>query len=302
MKRNGNQRPLRRARLFRVPDRDDATADPGVGRVTQGLDEMAVAIDAARAAGEVLTAHFGRARVAHAKGAIDVVTDADLAAERRIVEVLSAATPHHGVLTEESGRVPGNSGAQWIVDPLDGTVNYLRGLPQFCVSIALERNGRLELGVIFDPLRNDLYAARQGCGATLNGESIQVGSETSLSRAVVSTGFPYDAWENPRDNTSEVGTLIKHVFALRSCGSAALDLAAVACGRLDLHWERGLQAYDVAAGVAIIREAGGVATDYTGGADAVYGGEIIAGNAILHAAVGAQFGTLGEPNRTSPIS
>lgn len=261
--------------------------------VTQGLDEMAAAVDAARAAGQVLTARFGQARVVHAKGAIDVVTDADLTAERCIVEVLSAATPHHGFLTEESGRVLGDSGAQWIVDPLDGTVNYLRALPQFCVSIALERNGRLELGVIFDPLRNELYAARQGCGATLNGRSIQVSSETSLSRAVVSTGFPYDAWENPRDNSVEVGKLIKHVFALRSCGSAALDLAAVACGRLDLHWERGLHAYDVAAGVAIVREAGGVATDYAGGADAVYGGEIIAGNGVLHAAVGAHFETLG---------
>ena len=254
---------------------------------------MAAAVDAARAAGEVLVSRLGTARVVHEKGDIDVVTDADLAAERCIMERLAAATPSHGFLTEDSAAVAGSSGARWIVDPLDGTVNYLRSLPYFCVSIALERDGRLELGVIFDPLRDHLYAASRGRGATLNGQPIRVGSETSLSRAVVSTGFPYDAWQAARDNTLEVGTVVKHVFALRSWGSAALDLAAVACGRLDLHWERGLHAYDVAAGVAIVREAGGVATDYAGGADALYRGEIIAGNAVLRAAVGALFETVG---------
>jgi myo-inositol-1(or 4)-monophosphatase len=257
--------------------------------VTHGVDVMTAAVDAARAAGEILRERFGRARVARSKGPIDVVTDADLAAERRIMEILSEATPYYGFLTEEGGESPGDGGARWVVDPLDGTVNYLRTLSQFCVSIALEHNGRLELGVIFDPLRDELYAARHGCGATLNGQPIHVGSETSLSRAVVSTGFPYDAWDNSNDNTLEVGALVKHVFALRSCGSAALDLAAVACGRVDLHWERGLRPYDVAAGVAIVREAGGVATDYAGGHDALYSGEIIAGNAILRAAVGEHF-------------
>jgi myo-inositol-1(or 4)-monophosphatase len=283
---DGAARPAVSTTLRRRPAA--GTVDAG-----QGAAEMAAAVDAARAAGEVLIGRLGSARVVRDKGAIDVVTDADVAAGRCIMERLAAATPSHGFLTEDSDAVAGSSGARWIVDPLDGTVNYLRSLPYFCVSIALERDGRLELGVIFDPLRNDLYAARHGQGATLNGQPIRVSAETSLSRAVVSTGFPYDAWQAPRDNTAEVGRIVKHVFALRSWGSAALDLAAVACGRLDLHWERGLHAYDVAAGVAIVREAGGVATDYAGGADALYRGEIIAGNAILQGVVGALFETVG---------
>lgn len=252
------------------------------------LDEMDAAIEAARAAGLMLADRFGHARVVEHKGPIDIVTDADQSAERCIVAILSEATPDHGFLTEEAPPIRGVGNTRWIVDPLDGTVNFVRGIPHFGVSIALEREGQLELGVIFDPLRQELFAARRSMGATLNGAVIRVSAIDSLRQAVVSTGFPYDAWTNERDNTVEVAHLIKRVFSLRSSGSAALDLAAVACGRLDLDWERGLHPYDVAAGVLIVREAGGIATDYAGGDDAVYSRELVAGNARVHAAALAE--------------
>lgn len=243
------------------------------------------AVAAARAAGELLRAEFAHAHHVVRKGAIDLVTEMDRAAEARIVEILRAATPGYGFLTEENEAVAGAADARWIVDPLDGTTNYAHGCPHFCVSIALERDGGLCLGVIYDPLRDELFAARRGAGATLNGKPIRVGATASLGSALVSTGFPYDAWTNPHNNSDEVAHFLRRVQALRCTGSAALDLAAVACGRSDAHWERGLAPYDVAAGILLVREAGGRVTDYGGGPDALYGGEILAANPAVHAAM-----------------
>ncbi len=246
-------------------------------------DELAAAVAAARAAGEILRAGFGRAHDVQFKGPIDPVTEADRASEARIVALLAAATPGCGFLTEENPAIAGRGDARWIIDPLDGTVNYAPGYPHFAVSIALERGGELELGVIYDPLRDELFVARRGAGATLNGRPIHVGSVSTLGGAVLSTGFPYDVWTSEHDNTAEWCHFLKRAQSLRVTGSSALDLAAVACGRRDGHWEPGLSAYDTAAGVLLVREAGGVATDYGGGPDALYGAEIVAANPALHA-------------------
>jgi len=221
---------------------------------------LQAAIAAAQAAGKLLRAGFGRAQKVTHKGEIDIVTEADRAAEARIMELLSAAAPGYGFLTEESGAAAGHADGRWIIDPLYGTTNYARGCPRFCVSIALERAGELVLGVIYDPLQGELFVARRGQGATLNGQPIRVSNTNSMARALVSTGYPYDAWTSPRDNTAEAAYMVKHVLSVRCTGSAALDLANVACGRTDAHWEYGLAPYDTAAGVLLVREAGGLAS------------------------------------------
>ncbi len=245
--------------------------------------ELEVAIAAARAAGEILRSRFGQAHEVHFKGPIDIVTEADRAAEARIVERLGGEWPDDGLLTEEGGNRSGRNDRLWIVDPLDGTVNYASGSPRFGVSIALEQAGELEIGVVYEPLRDEMFAAERGKGATLNGARIRVSPIQSLERAVLCTGFPYDAWTSARDNALEFRTFLKRAFALRCTGSAALDLADVACGRRDGYWEHGLAPYDVAAGVLLVREAGGRATDYAGNPDAVYTGETVAANPAVHA-------------------
>ncbi len=238
---------------------------------------------AAQAAGEILRAGVGRAHDVSWKGPTDLVTEMDRAAEADIVKRLQAAFPEDGLLAEESGQKAGASGRRWIIDPLDGTVNYARAHPQWCVSIALERQGELLVGVVYDPLRDELYAAARGQGATLNGQPLHVGAVESVRGAVISTGFGYDVWTSQQDNVPEFAFFLKRAFAVRCTGSAALDLAAVASGRRDAHWERGVAPYDVAAGLLLVREAGGVATDYAGRCDAIFSGEIIAANPILHA-------------------
>ncbi len=248
------------------------------------VDELTAAIEAAQAAGQVLLEFYGHPHDVKFKGPIDIVTEVDVAAEKRIVDILHTATPEYGFLTEENPQVT-RGDARWIVDPLDGTVNYAQGCAHFCVSIALERRGELEVGVIYEPVRRDLYCAKRGSGATWNGKSIHVARTGTLAEAVVSTGFPYDAWSGARDNLAEVGYMVKHVRGLRSTGSAALDLAAVASGTRDVHWETGLAPYDIAAGTLLVREAGGIATDYAGNQDVLKGGEMLAANPALHAVV-----------------
>lgn len=251
------------------------------------------AIQTARDAGRVLMERFGRAIQISNKGLIDLVTEADLAAERLIIERIKSHHPRHAILAEESGATPSvnspDSEWKWIVDPLDGTTNYAHGYPCFCVSIALEHAGVLEVGVIYDPVRDELFAAERGAGATLNGRRIRVSEIEDLDRALLCTGFPYDVRERG-EFARHFRNFIMNAQAVRRDGSAALDLAYVACGRFDGFWEDyrlpslsyakrmssehhagehvhseslldGLRPWDVAAGMLIIREAGGVVTD-----------------------------------------
>jgi myo-inositol-1(or 4)-monophosphatase len=245
------------------------------------------AIQTARDAGRILADRMGRALQVSNKGDIDLVTEADLASEKLIIERIKSHYPRHGILAEESGAtegiatVTGQSDWRWVVDPLDGTTNYAHGYPCFCVSIGLERAGSIELGVIYDPIRDEVFAAERGQGATLNDRSIRVSEVDDLNASMLCTGFPYNVRERPnfaRDFTN----FTMEAQAVRRDGSAALDLAYLACGRFDGFWEDGLNAWDVAAGVILIEEAGGRVSDFVGAPLSIYTPKVLASNGLIH--------------------
>ncbi|HEX8181250.1 MAG TPA: inositol monophosphatase family protein [Pyrinomonadaceae bacterium] len=243
------------------------------------------AIQTARDAGRILAERFGRAslKVQH-KGEIDLVTEADLAAERLIVERIRGYYPRHAILAEEAGdagRAESASDYKWIIDPLDGTTNYAHGYPCFCVSIGLEYKRELVLGVVYDPVLDELFAAERGGGATLNGRPIHVSAVADLNRALLCTGFPYDV-RGRSDFARHFTNFIMHAQGVRRDGSAALDLAYVACGRFEGFWEEGLQPWDVAAACVIIEEAGGRVSRYDGSPATIYAPPIMASNGLLH--------------------
>jgi myo-inositol-1(or 4)-monophosphatase len=289
-------------------------ADPDYRR------ELEVASAAAREAGALLCAHFGRVRHVHYKGLIDPVTEADRASEALIASRLLAAFPGDRLLGEEGsgephpptpsplrrggamddarsflsfspslhrggGRGVGSQGSRlWIVDPLDGTVNFLHGYPVFCVSIALRVGDSTEVGVVYDPLRDELFAGLRGGGARLNGAPIAVSDTAGLIRAMLCTGFPYDL-ERRTENLALFGRFVELTQAVRRDGAAALDLVYVACGRYDGYWERDVSAWDVAAAALITAEAGGIVTGYSGAPHDPFAREVVASNGLLHAAM-----------------
>ncbi len=243
----------------------------------------------ARDAGRILIERQGRNLQISSKGDINLVTEADLAAENLIIERISSYYPRHAILAEESGASIVNETAptsewKWIIDPLDGTTNYAHGYPCFCVSIAAERNGRIELGVVYDPVREEMFAAERGQGATLNERTIRVSEVDDLNRAMLCTGFPYDVRERT-DFARHFTKFTMHAQAVRRDGSAALDLAFVACGRFDGFWEDGLNPWDVAAGLLLIEESGGLVTNYKGAALDIYTPEVLASNGLIHDAM-----------------
>jgi myo-inositol-1(or 4)-monophosphatase len=246
------------------------------------------AIQIARDAGRILSDRFGRAIQISNKGDIDLVTEADLAAERFIIEQIKSYHPRHAILAEEADasgvKHEGDGAWKWIIDPLDGTTNYAHGYPCFCVSIALEHKGQVVLGVIYDPTRDELFAAERGEGATLNGRRIRVSETEDLNRAMLCTGFPYDV-RGREDFIRHFSNFIMHGQAVRRDGSAALDLAAVACGRFDGFWEEGLRPWDVAAGVLLVEEAGGRVSYYDGSPFNIYHPPILASNGLVHEAM-----------------
>ncbi|HKP73122.1 MAG TPA: inositol monophosphatase family protein [Pyrinomonadaceae bacterium] len=247
------------------------------------------AIETAREAGRVLAERFGRASLEVTnKGDIDLVTESDIAAERLIVERIRSYYPRHDILAEEAGKVEREgsqrSAYKWIIDPLDGTTNYAHGYPCFCVSIALEREGELVVGVIYDPSRDELFAAERGAGATLNGRRIRVTETSDLNRALLCTGFPYDVRDRG-DFARHFYNFIMHAQGVRRDGSAALDLAYVACGRFDGFWEEGLRPWDVAAGAILIEEAGGRVSRYDDSPFDIYRPPIMASNGVVHEAM-----------------
>lgn len=247
------------------------------------------AINMARDAGRILAERFGRAITVSNKGDIDLVTEADLASERFIIERIQTHYPRHQILAEESGasaQSEQHSEYKWIIDPLDGTTNYAHGYPCFCVSIALEHTAsrQIVVGVIYDPTRDELFAAERGQGATLNGRRIRVTDTFDLNRALLCTGFPYDVRERG-DFARHFTNFINHAQAVRRDGSAALDLAYVACGRFDGFWEEGLRPWDVAAGVLLVEEAGGRVSRYDGAHFDVYTPPILVSNGLIHDAM-----------------
>ena len=244
------------------------------------------AVSVAREAGGLLVDRLGRSLQVSNKGAIDLVTEADLASEKLIIERIRSHYPRHAILAEESGDSQNNSDNstaewKWIIDPLDGTTNFSHGYPCFCVSIGVEREGKLELGVVYDPMRNEMFAAERGQGAMLNERSIHVSAVDDLSQAMLCTGFPYDVRERP-DFTRDFANFTMRAQAVRRDGSAALDLAYVACGRFDGFWEDGLNPWDVAAGVLLIEEAGGTVSNYQGERLDIYSPRVLASNGLVH--------------------
>lgn len=242
-----------------------------------------IAVEAARAAGVIQRDRYRSSFGVRNKGAVDLVTEVDLACEEVIREVLSRRAPGTAVLGEEGG-LSGHGENRWVVDPLDGTTNYAHGYPIFCVSVAWEEGGAVRCGAVYDPLREELFTAETGRGATCNGAPVRVSAVTALDRSVLATGFPYDRLTRPR-NYAEFQALTQATQGVRRSGSAALDLAYVACGRLDGFWEPGLKPWDLAAGCLLVLEAGGRVTGYGGEAFRTSETDVVASNGHLHAAI-----------------
>jgi len=244
-----------------------------------------VAIQAARSAGALLASRIDAVHDIVHKGEVDIVTEVDLQSEREVCDAILAAFPTHAILGEEGGARAGTDPRyRWIVDPLDGTTNYAHGFPFFCVSIALEIDGNLMLGVAYAPSLDELFVAEAGRGATVNGRPIQVSAIVDLKQALLATGFPYDqALFAPALRSFEVVSLQSQ--AVRRAGSAVLDLCYVACGRLEGYWEHAVKPWDVAAGALIVREAGGTVTATDGSPFGVDDGQVLATNGYLHAAL-----------------
>ena len=243
------------------------------------------AIETAREAGSVLLEKFGRKIKISKKGDIDLVTEADLASEKLIIERIRSHYPKHSILAEESGEAiisGGENTWKWIVDPLDGTTNFAHGYPCFCVTLALEHDGEIVVGVTFDPTRNELFAAEKGKGATLNNKPIHVSKTEKLSESLIITGFPYD-FKQREDFAKHLTEFLLKSRGVRRDGSAAIDMAYVACGRFDGFWEEGLHAWDVAAGVLLIEEAGGRVSYYDDSKFSIYAPPICADNGLIHA-------------------
>jgi len=245
--------------------------------------ERRVAIDVARAAGDLLRAELRAAhRVAFKGQTINLVTEMDERAEELIVGRLASAFPDDTILAEERGAAPGRSGRRWIVDPLDGTTNYAHGMPVYSVSIALEVDRRIVLGVAYNPSAGELYVAERGRGASVNDERLAVSTTASLESSLLATGFPYNIRETPDTNLTEYAAFALRCRGVRRFGSAVLDLAWVAAGRLDGFWELRLGAWDVAAASLFVEEAGGRITNLVGGAVDLDAPAVVATNGRIH--------------------
>jgi myo-inositol-1(or 4)-monophosphatase len=273
-----------------MPESIDETCSPE--------DLLSLAAEAARAAGTILLNYAKSGfRVTH-KSPINLVTDADLAAEQCVIDHIRARFPTHHILAEERGSdVRPGSRYHWVIDPLDGTTNFAHGFPVFVVSIGVEFDGQGLIGVVYDPSRDELFTARAGSGARLNGQPIAVSTTEQLDRALLVTGFAYDIRDTSNNNLDHFARFALKAQGLRRTGSAALDLSYVAAGRCDGFWEVKLNPWDMAAGVVILREAGGKVTDFAGDIHSIYQPELVASNGRIHEAM-LEVLHKGRPRRT----
>ncbi len=245
------------------------------------MHDLAVALKAAHAGAAVVRQHFGTAFDTEYKRKFDPVTTVDRGAEAAIVNVISTEKPDDGILAEEGGGAA-HEGRTWIVDPLDGTVNFVHSIPHVAVSIALWDGDEALVGVVIDVLRNEVFVAQNGSGATLDGQKITVSGTSALSNCVVATGFPYDHDVHAEALSVVVREVLREVNGLRRFGSAALDLAWVAAGRFDAYWELGISPWDGAAGMLLVREAGGAVTDPWGTPSDPFKPLVVASNGVIH--------------------
>jgi len=246
-----------------------------------------IATGAARDAGNIILRNIDkldRIKV-EVKAQNDFVTQVDRKAEEVIIEALHKAYPDHGILGEETGTFNENSEYKWIIDPLDGTTNFLHGFPQYAVSIGMQLKGRMEIGVIFDPIKNELFTAARGDGAQLNGKRIRVTEHKGIKGALLGTGFPFKQPQHLDTYLETFKAVHPPAAGIRRAGSAALDLAYVAAGRLDGFWEIGLNAWDMAAGVLLVREAGGIVTDFSGEGNYLDTGNVVAAASKVYPAL-----------------
>jgi myo-inositol-1(or 4)-monophosphatase len=238
----------------------------------------------ARQAGAILQAGYEKEHQVGYKGVIDLVTEVDHQSEKFLLGEVQKDFPDHHIFSEESGIIQGSDEHIWYIDPLDGTVNYTHHIPIFCVSIAYASHGALALGAVYDPMRDEMFLAERGQGATLNGRILHVSSTTELQRSLLVTGFPYTAWDTPQDNFDNFVRFGKLTQGVRRLGSAALDLCYVAAGRFDGFWEMALNPWDVAAGALIAEESGARVTNTAGGEDYLSAPQsVIACTAGIHA-------------------
>jgi myo-inositol-1(or 4)-monophosphatase len=247
---------------------------------------LEIAIQAAREAGRIQKTYLGKISHINTKsGDSDLVTEVDKRCEERIIEIIRQHYPTHSILAEESGAHNTPSEYKWIIDPLDGTTNYAHAFPFFGVSIGLERRGELMLGVVYNPNLDELFTAQKGIGAFLNHKPIKVSQISSLAKSLLITGFPYNLKDNPHNCVGHFNNFLVSAQAVRRLGSASLDLCYLACGRFDGFWEVSLNPWDAAAGVLLIREAGGRVTDFLGNEYDIYKGPILASNGKIHEAM-----------------
>lgn len=239
-----------------------------------------IAVRAARTAGNIIARGFENRSdlLTEAKGENDFVTRIDKEAEQAIIQKIQQSYPDHSFVGEEGGVIEGDDTYKWIIDPLDGTTNFIKGIPHFSVSIALMVKGRIDQAVVFDPIRGELFTASKGAGAQLNGFRIRTGNAKELTSTILATGFPFKQKDTTDEFMQSFTSIFKQSGDVRRCGSAALDLAYVAAGRYDGYWERGIKPWDIAAGELLVRESGGLVTDFVGGNDPMHKGEIVAGN------------------------
>ncbi len=243
------------------------------------------AVQAAREAGAIQKKGWGKKHRIEFKGEINLVTEVDKACEKKIVSILSKAFPDHDFLTEESGAHNKKSDYKWIIDPLDGTTNYAHAFPSFCVSIGLEYCGEVMVGVVYNPIHDELFTGIRGQGAWLNGKKISVSSIRDLKRSLLGTGFAYNVQVAKDNNLNHLGNFLKRAQGIRRMGAAAIDICYVACGRLEGFWEMELWPWDIAAGCLILEEAGGKTSMFDGSALDLYGKQIIVSNGKIHEAM-----------------
>ena len=248
-------------------------------------EELDAARHAAREAGKTLKSRFGRVNRVTKKGKTDLVTEADFKAEKIIVDIIRKSFPQDGVVAEEAGAQGRTAGRVWFIDPLDGTVNFAHAFPFFAVSIALQVNGDGVLGIVFNPQMDEFFEAAKGSGAFFNGSAIHVSSTSDLVDSLLAVGFPYTLHQNPHRVMDHMKKMAVRAQGIRRPGSAALDLCYVAAGKLDGYWEEGLKPWDTAAGTIIVREAGGIVSDYHGNPFSPDKGTIVASNPSIHAAM-----------------
>jgi myo-inositol-1(or 4)-monophosphatase len=242
-----------------------------------------IAVRAARSAGEIILRSADKAShlAVDSKGKNDFATEIDRLAEKEIISIIKAAYPEHSILAEESGEHAGNDFV-WIIDPLDGTTNFIHGFPQYAVSIALKYKDRIEIGVVYDPQRDELFTAKRGGGAMLNNRRLRVTALTSMKGALIGTGFPFKVPQHLDAYLNMFRAITIDSAGIRRAGSAALDLAYLAAGRLDAFWEIELKEWDMAAGILLVKEAGGVATDFSFNDNYLTSGNLIAGSPRMH--------------------